>query len=88
MGHRISIDEARMLDNYEQMMDEIYLLYHTYPTNLIHINLSDSERAEMGEYDAIGRGLAERLPVSTEMKQKKVVLHNDPYYFNGLPRKR
>lgn len=85
MGHRISINEAKLLDAHEAMMDEIYLLYHVHPTNIQHLDLSPAELAEMSEADAMGRGLAGQLP---RHGGKNVVLHNRPDYCNGLPRRR
>lgn len=88
MDHRISVDQ-RMLNNYyERMMDEVYLLYHTYPTTLTHIDLSAAEAAEVGYLDAVGKGLAASRQTGSGSKRKKVMFDSDPNFCNGLPRKR
>jgi hypothetical protein len=88
MNHRITIDERQLNANYEKMMDEVYLLYHTHPSNLIPISLSESEIAEYSEYNAIGRGLAALAQPVPNRKKKKVYFQSDPDYCNGLPRNR
>jgi len=77
--HHIRIDESRLLDNYEIMMDEVYLLYHTYPTNLTPGNFDGEQQA----MDAYGRS-----QMSTRGDGKKRVRHQDSGYTNGLPRGR
>jgi hypothetical protein len=88
MNHRITLDVARLDAYYEKMMDEVYLLHHTYPTNLTHINMTDADLVEYGEYDAVGRGLAASLQHQSNRKRKKVYFQSDPDYCNGLPRNR
>lgn len=80
---RFNIDEAKMLDYYDKLMDQVYLLYHTHPTNLTHISLTDAEVAEMSEADAMGRSLA--ATAKNIAKRKKVVLHGVKGMSNGLP---
>jgi hypothetical protein len=84
----MNINEQKMLDYYEKVMDQVYLLYHKHPTNLTHINLSDAERSELTYYDAMGRDLAQSLEAHTGKKNKRVHLHSDPNFSNGLPRKK
>jgi hypothetical protein len=88
MGTNLHINEQRMQEYYDQVMDQVLLLYHTHPSNLIHISLSDTERAEMAVYDAMGQELAESLKGKPEHRTKKVRLHTDSHFSNGLPRRK
>jgi hypothetical protein len=84
----MNVNEQKMLDYYENVMDQVYLLYHMHPTNLPHVNLTDSEVAEMVYYDAMGRELADELAATSgQRKKKKVHLYSDRKRSNGLPRK-
>jgi hypothetical protein len=87
MGSSMNVNEQKMLDYYEKLMDQVYLQYHTHPTNLAHIYLTAAESAEMVYYDAMGRNLASAVSPAGK-KNKKVHLHTDPNYSNGLPRKK
>ncbi len=89
MATVFNVNEQKMLDYYDKLMDQVYLLYHTHPTNLTHIGLTDAEIAEMVYYDAMGRNLAENLSAApSQGKKKKVHLHSDQKHSNGLPRKK
>lgn len=88
MNHRITVDVERLDAYYENMMDDVYLMHHTYPTNLTHMNLTDAELAKYGEYDSIGSGLAASMQNQSHRKRKKIYFQSDPDYCNGLPRNR
>lgn len=88
MNHKITLNVTRLDTYYENMMDEVYLMHHTYPTNLTHTYLSDYDLAKYGEYDAIGSGLAASMQNQSNRKKKKVYFQSDPDYCNGLPRNR
>jgi hypothetical protein len=89
MGTKININEQKMVDNYEKLMDQVYLLYHTHPTNLPHIPLSDAEIAEMAYYQAMANNLGEEFTATLgKRKKKKVYLQSDSKHSNGLLRKK
>lgn len=89
MSTILNVNEQKMLGYYEKLLDQVYLLYHTHPTNLAHINLTEAEIAEMVYYDAMGRNLAGSAEMqSCKKKNKKVHLHSDSRVSNGLPRKK
>lgn len=58
--HRISFDENKLNASYERMMDEVYLMFHTHPTMLKHIELSEADLVEYAEYTAMARNLGEQ----------------------------
>lgn len=76
-----NINEQKMLDYYDQLMDQVYLLYHNHPSHLVHIEVTPAEAAEMVEAEGVVRA-AGKLVAS-----KKVHLIGDPNRSNGLPRK-
>ena len=82
----INVNEQKMLDSYEKLMDQVYLMYHFHPSNIPHIDLTAAEKAEMVEYDAMGKGLAEILK-KTKGGRKVVRLITDSKRSNGLKRK-
>lgn len=82
-NHKINLDIAKLDAEYEQMMDDVYLLHHTYPTNLKHMSQTDADLAAQGEADAYARGA--RKP---GRNSKKVIFENDPDYCNGMPRRK
>ncbi len=88
MSTIMNVNEQKMLDYYDKLMDQVYLLYHTHPTNLTHLSLTDAEIAEMVYCDAMGRNLADGLEAKTGKKNKKVHLHTNANFSNGLPRKK
>ena len=84
----INLDEEKMQKYFDSVMDRVYLLYHMHPTNLPHVELTPAEKAEMIEYDAMGRSLAKILDdTAGGRKLKKVILYGDPKRSNGLPRR-
>ena len=83
MAHRIQIDVARLDAEYEKMMDDVYLLHHTYPTNLTRMSQTDADLAAQGEADAYARGAKQ-----PQRNGKKVHFEIDPDYCNGLPRRK
>lgn len=74
---------------FNKMMAEVYVQFHTYPTNLTPISLSDSEIAECSEYNAIGRGLALQAGYgqSSVGSSHHAVIHQVGETCNGLPRR-
>lgn len=44
----------RLEASYQDMIDYLNSLYDQYPTALIHIPLSDQEKADMAYWDALG----------------------------------
>lgn len=87
MASRININEARLLQYHEDLMDEIYLLHHTYPLNFPNYALTREELAQMSEHDAMGRNLSSGLGGGRSAGHKCTVFHRDPDFCNGLPRK-
>lgn len=87
MAARFHINEARLLQYHEDMMDEVYLLYHTYPTNFPNYALTPAELAEMSEADALGRSMG-RNPGGHEVcAGRKCTTFHRGDTVNGLPRK-
>jgi hypothetical protein len=73
-------------ENYTDYLRDVgYLLYHPHQSHIQAITLTDDESAEIIEYNSMGRNLADR---NLWKNQKKVILHNDPDFSNGLPRRR
>lgn len=58
--HIISLDVARLDSYYEDMMNQVYLDHHVYPTNLTSINLTQGELAQYAEYNSMVHYLAEQ----------------------------
>ena len=51
----IIISGGNLDSYYEQVQQYLHAKYHTYPSNLIPLNISESERASQGYYDAMAR---------------------------------
>ena len=49
----IIISGGNLDSYYEQVQQYLHAKYHTYPSNLIPLNISESERAQQGYYDAM-----------------------------------
>lgn len=47
MPHRIDFDFEKMNEEFEDMMDEVYLMYHNHPTYIPHLPITDAERLEI-----------------------------------------
>lgn len=88
MATLIHLNESKLMEYYEKMMDEVYLTHFSFPSNLPHLPINDSEMGEMIYYEAMARGLADQLPKNKGGKSKRVNLHSDPKYSNGLRRRR
>ena len=83
MPTRISTDDSKLLNYYDELMQEFYNQHHVHSTNIANIPMTDSERAAMAEAQAMadqanGKG----------GHNKKVIFHSDPNYCNGLPRRK
>lgn len=88
MSPFIHLNESKLMEYYEKMMDEVYLQYFTFPSDIPNIPISDADRADMSYYEAMGRGYADQLPKDTHPNSKRVKFHRDPKYCNGLLRRR
>ena len=56
---KVIIISGGSLDSYyEQVQQYLHAKYHTYPTNLLPLNISEAERAEQSHYDAMARHTA------------------------------
>ena len=88
MSTRISINEARLLDYHDQLLDELYLLYHIHPTKIVDFHPSQAELAEMNEVLGLGMEFTSHFDGKSKRKSKKVNFHSNPNTCNGLPRRR
>ena len=90
MATRININEQRLLDWHEAQRDDIYLRYFhpdSIGTKIPHYNITAAEAAEMSEFDAMGRELANGLG-GRSAGHKCATFQRDPNFCNGLPRRR
>lgn len=87
MNIRIELNETSLVNYYDQLLDELYLLHHIHPSNIPNIDLSPEEIAASNEYDGMARGLAAYSPGTKGNRSKIARFHGDPHYCNGLPRK-
>lgn len=90
MTHRININEQRLLDWHEAQKDDIYLRYFhpdSIGTNIPHYRITAAEAAEMSEFDAMGRELANGQG-GRSAGHKCANFHRDPDFCNGMPRRR
>ena len=92
MGTFIHLNESKLMDYYEKMMDDIYLQYFTFPSDFPYLPISDADRADMSYYEAMGRGHAQAAGLEGETTARfspspRVNHHSDPKYCNGLPRR-
>ena len=69
----INFDEKGLMAYHEELMDEIYNLYHVHPTNIPHIDISDNEAAETAVYTAMADMQAKGR------SSKKVVFYSRRY---------
>lgn len=86
MGVRITINEAQLMRNYEELMDKIYLQYFTHPTNIPYYELTEAERQELATMQATANGMAAQLKASGR-SVKAAKFHGTPGICNGLPSK-
>lgn len=54
----IIISGGNLDSYYEQVQQYLHAKYHTYPTNLLPLNISETEQVQQGYYDAMGRHAA------------------------------
>ena len=77
MATRINVNEQKMLDYYEKLMDDVYLLYHRHPTNI--------QTYPNGYYQGDGEGYAKGVNTNS----KKVhIIGSDSGISNGIRRHR
>jgi hypothetical protein len=82
MSTKININEQKMQDYYEKLMDRIYLEFFDHSTHLERIDLSPAERAQLSYYQAQAKQIAESMPHG----DKKVHIE-ETAYSNGLRRR-
>lgn len=91
--HELELHVGRMFRSsgdpkFNKMMAEVIIKFHTWPSELTEISLSESEKAECSVYDAMGRGLA-RLSAPPGYvpggSNQAVIFQSDPNYSNGIP---
>jgi len=82
------VNETMLMEEFENLLDEMYLTFHYHQTNIPHYDISDAERSEMSYYDSLGSHLADEIEQGSNHKSKIVNFHSDPKYCNGLPRRR
>jgi hypothetical protein len=71
----IIISGGNLDSYYEQVQQYLHAKYHTYPSNLLPLNISESERAQQGYYDAMARySSAEADGYSIEVPIGKLVV--------------
>lgn len=86
MGHRITLDIAKLDAYYEKMMDEVYLAHHQYPSCFNHIPVTAQTQAAMNEAEAYARGGKGGRHTFGVQSGKGTRYECDPDYSNGLPR--
>jgi hypothetical protein len=79
-----NINEQKMLDYYDKLMDQVYLQYHHHQSNIPHYHISAAESAMIAGYTAMADHYASMID---DPGDKRVHLHSDPKFSNGLPRK-
>jgi hypothetical protein len=88
MGHNINLDYAELNNEFESMLDEMYMMYHYHQSSIPHFELSEVERSEMSYFDSIGSYLGDDIGLRPSRKSKKVKFHANSEFCNGLPRRR
>lgn len=63
MSTFINLNESKLMDYYEKMMDEVYIKYFTFPSDIPYIPIGEEDRSDMSYYEAMGRGLADAAGV-------------------------
>ena len=94
---RITINEARLLDYHDQLLDELYTLYHIHPSKIENYHPSQGELQELAEAKAhgellantkLGQKLVRMGGASGDVRIQKVVHESNTTHCNGLPRRR
>ena len=70
----IIISGGNLDSYYEQVQQYLHAKYHTYPTSLLPLNISESERAQQGYYDAMARHTAAEANLSSNIPLGKLVV--------------
>jgi hypothetical protein len=89
MGSQMNINEQKMQGIYERIMDQVYLMYHTHPSQLPHVNLSAAELLEYAESGRIPQrilGAAASAAAQAE-NHGKVTQHQHLNTSNGMRRR-
>lgn len=79
MSTFINLNESKLMEYYEAVMDEVYLQYFTFPSEIPNIPISDADRADMSYYESMGRGLA-----SMQGVEQKPWYGGNPWHLMGL----
>jgi len=70
----IVISGGNLDSYYEQVQQYLNAKYHTYPTNLLPLKISESERCQQGYYDAMARNTANEINSSSDFQLGKLVV--------------
>jgi hypothetical protein len=72
---KVIIISGGSLDSYyEQVQQYLHAKYHTYPSSMLPLNISDSERAQQGYYDAMARYTAAEANIENNIPLGKMVV--------------
>lgn len=93
MSTTIHLNESKLMDYYEKMMDEVVLQHHTYPSNIpAWARCGPEAGLEQAMYASEALDHLEALEAQEGRRaagrSKQVNLHSDPKYSNGLRRRR
>ena len=71
---KVIIISGGSLDSYyDQVQQYLHAKYHTYPTNLLPLNISEAERAQQSHFDALARSSAAEANVNGDVPIGKQV---------------
>ena len=70
----IIISGGNLDSYYEQVQQYLHAKYHTYPSSLLPLNISDAERAQQGYYDAMARHITQDGNISSNVPIGKLVI--------------
>lgn len=87
MATFINLNESKLMDYYEKMMDEVVLQYHTFPSDIpAWARCGHAEGLEQAMYES--EALAHLAALGdTGKPSKRIKHHYDPKYCNGLRRR-
>ena len=84
---RITINESKLLDYHDQLLDELYALYHIHPTKIVDYHPSKAELQILAEGGVAADALAAQINGGGRTSTK-VNFESNPTHCNGLPRRR
>ena len=79
--------EPSLLQRHDQLLDELYTLYHIHPSKIVDYNPSKSELQILAEGGAAADALAAQIRGGGRTSTK-VNFESNPTHCNGLPRRR